>query len=82
MSSNRIRITYYVADGYVGKDRPHSVYAEPDDFDGCETDEEFDERIWEIVDDHFRANISPEFDDEDGELISRIRSAITAVEAE
>ena len=78
--SEKIKIIYTVADGYIGKDRPKTVYAHPDDFEGCETEDDFMERCQEVVDDHFRENVFPEIDNEDDlmEVFSALRSKDSA----
>ena len=59
---SKIKITYHVADGYVGGSRPQYMTIDSEDFEGL-TRKEAEEQIDEEIDEHFRMNIHAEADD-------------------
>lgn len=58
------KITWEAEDGYCGPSRPHSFRVDADSVD-AETEEEARELFWQLVDDEFRAAVSPISEDED-----------------
>jgi len=61
--ASKIEIPYYIADGYVGGDRPHNFKIDPEDFRGLSRDEIADE-LETAMRDHFQQHITPELKDE------------------
>lgn len=49
---SRVRVTWTVSDGYVD-DRPHSFHVDADDFQHCDTDEDIEQLLYEIAQEHF-----------------------------
>lgn len=60
MTTKFFEATYYVADGYVGGDRPHYFKISPNDLEEDMTDEDLSELFEEFMLSHFAANIFPE----------------------
>ncbi len=57
---DKFTIKYSVADGYVGKDRPHSFTFPANYLNGDETDDQLVSLYEQSVNDHFEQNIFPE----------------------
>lgn len=53
-----MKITWQVSDGYGGELRPHEVDIDDNDLADCETDEEREDMIAEIVEEEFRQKVS------------------------
>lgn len=53
-----MKITWQVSDGYVGGNAPHTVDIDDDDLADCETDEEREDMIAEIVEEDFRQKVT------------------------
>ena len=68
MSSKKdyFTVTFYVDDGYVGKDRPLQFEINTNDFDleDFDTDEEMYDFFWEMVQEEFQNNVHATSDDD------------------
>lgn len=52
-----MEVTYYIEDGYAGKNRPQHVNIDDDELRECETVEEKIELISNAIGEHFEQNI-------------------------
>ncbi len=69
----RIKVTYYVADGYLTGDRPLFMDIETSDYEGMPTEEirtTLDDEVW----DHMLQNCATTIDDID-DLVAKIAEA-------
>lgn len=46
---NRFEVKWEIDDGYVGGSRPQSVWIDPMDIEGCETEEDAEKVIQELI---------------------------------
>lgn len=53
-----MRITWEIEDGYIGKSRPHFTEVDDEDLDECETEDEREELISEIVHQDFLLSVT------------------------
>lgn len=55
---NGFEVTWSVEDGYVGKDRPQTLYIDESDIDSEMDDDELKKMFWDSIDDDFNQKIS------------------------
>lgn len=53
MTKEKVKVTWQVDDHYAGGSRPQHTYIDVDEFDGCETKEEFMEVVSNAVQDDY-----------------------------
>ena len=58
MEDEKIEITWYVEDGYAGKDRPQHLYVRLSDFEFCSSQREVDDILAEMLDDALKERAS------------------------
>ena len=58
MSKDSLEIEWEVDDGYAGGQRPHEFEIDFSEFDDCETEEEVQNRLEEIIQEEFEQNIN------------------------
>jgi hypothetical protein len=61
-----MEITYYIDDGYAGSNgRPYRLNVNDEDIRDCETIEEVEKLVYELIDEHARQNLHPYWDPAD-----------------
>ena len=75
MPKDHFTVTYYIDDGYAGKNRPIRFKINTNDFDieDFETEGEMHDFFWEMVEEEFQNNIHATSDD-DGKFVEWMKS--------
>lgn len=74
--SERIEITWYVEDGYVGRDRPQHLRVDLSDFEFCDTEKEVEQILEELLEEAFNQRASwgcPKIDEVVTEIFAKVK---------